>query len=147
MGRLPAIQILSKLWMFSSSPDMHSEIRPRKKECWDQDISIYTPRNFQTKICNWIWFRHVGSLTLHKEISMSGGCSFLLNLMDWSLINSSYITRRFVRVSLTWLQVCCSDYTVGCGFLPWNLTVKVQSQRRWKAMKQWLDLKGFIYKS
>lgn len=72
---------------------------------------------------------------------MSGGCSFLLNLMDWSLINSSYVTRRFVRVSLTWLHVCCRDYTVGCGFLPWSLTVKVQSQGRWKAIKQWLDLK------
>lgn len=53
------------------------------------------------------------------------------------------VVTRFVRVSPTWLQVCCSDYTDGCEFLPWSLTVKVQSQGRRKAMQQWLDLKGF----
>lgn len=144
MGRLPAIQIMSELWMFSSSADTHSEIRPRRKDCWDKGISIYVPQNFQTKICKWVCFRHLVSLTIHKEISMSGGYSFLLNLMDWSLIN---VVTKFVRVSPTWLQVCCSDYRAGCGFLLWSLTVKVQSQGRWKSMKQRLDLKGFSSKS
>lgn len=151
MGRLPAIQILSLFWFFSSSPDRHSEMRPALQGGKTAGIKttpfIYS-ENIQNKLLcpALVWAcgcpSHQGiSASLHYLLPR--GSKFLLNQMDRSLTDPAFVTRRFVRVSLLCLQDCHSNLlqiSTSWSSL-WRLSLK-----KYSSVRSLVILEGFTCK-